>query len=397
MSNIVTTPPWSPSNCNLTGPYALLLSPDGSNNTYYLRVNTTANVTHSISQTFTVSASVTPEVIVNFSISVSDYVSYGTYVYLQFLEVVSGDIITAVYNVTTGTVITYSVSNYYNTAIPNSTWDPNSLEVSITPQITGWWLISLSGAKQTTQTQIQVIITPSTTFPGTNFAGIVGNSALMVWDPQFSYTYEVNNSPNVISYQALITSEHNQKPNFMSVVGVIVGAAADSVVAAQNIIPAFNLTTAVGNQLDILGLWIGQSRRIPNVLVTGFFGFSEVSTGNPDGLQEPFGELPNPSIGGIWYNLGQVNSGTTILSDGAYLTILKARIVKNQWNGTLSGIETALQYILGVPCSIADNGTLSLNINIPLPITPLEQALLESIDILPRPAGVAIGTITFAP
>lgn len=203
-------------------------------------------------------------------------------------------------------------------------------------------------------------------------------------------------SPNVNPYEDLVTSEHNQKPNFMSVVDVVVGAAADSVIATQNIIPSFNLDTAVGAQLDILGLWIGQSRVIPGVLVTGFFGFSEYSTGNPDGLQEPFGELTNLSIGGIWFNLGQANSGTTILSDVAYLTILKAKIVKNQWNGTLSGIEAALQYILGVNCSVADNGTLNLTINVPLPVTPLEEALLTSLDLLPRPAGVIISSITFA-
>lgn len=202
---------------------------------------------------------------------------------------------------------------------------------------------------------------------------------------------------NVSAYTNLITSEHNQKPNFMSVVGVIAGAGADIVAATQTIQPAFNLETAVGTQLDILGLWIGQSRRIANVLIIGFFGFSEVSTGLPDGLQETFGELTNSSKGGVWFNLGQVDSGTTILNDVAYLTILKAKIVKNQWNGTISGIEQALQYIVGAACSIADTGNLTLTINVPVPITPLEEALLESLDLIPRPAGVRIDSITFAP
>lgn len=204
-------------------------------------------------------------------------------------------------------------------------------------------------------------------------------------------------SPNVTPYSNLITSEHNQKLKFMAVIEVIAGAAADAVVNTQIIQPSFNLNTAVGAQLDVLGKWIGQSRKIDNILVIGFFGFSEVSTGLPDGLQETFGELTNPSIGGIWFNLGQADSGSTILADPAYLTILKAKIVKNQWNGTVSGIEEALQFIVGVACSIADTGNLTLSINVPLPITPLEEALLESLDLIPRPAGVAITSITFAP
>lgn len=198
-------------------------------------------------------------------------------------------------------------------------------------------------------------------------------------------------------YLKLITSEHNQKPNFMSLVSVLATGVADVTAATQSLVPAFTLGTAIGAQLDILGLWVGQSRKIANVLIIGFFGFSEVSTGLPDGLQEPFGELTNPSIGGVWFNLGQSDSGSTILNDIAYLTILKAKIVKNQWNGTVSGIESALMYITGVACSIADTGTLSFSINVPLPITPLEEALLESLDLVPRPAGISISSITFAP
>jgi hypothetical protein len=224
-------------------------------------------------------------------------------------------------------------------------------------------------------------------------AGIIGNSG----DAVSILVSTGPISPNVNSYSNLITSEHNQKTNFMLVVSRVVGAAADAVAATQSIIPAFNLNTAVGAQLDTLGLWIGQSRNIAEVLVIGFFGFSEVSTGNPDGLQEPFGELTNLSIGGVWYDLGQSSSSTTVLDDVAYLTILKARIVKNQWDGTISGIEQALFFILGVNCIITDTGTLSFAIKVPLPITPLEEALLDSLDLLPRPAGVAIGSIIFTP
>lgn len=198
-----------------------------------------------------------------------------------------------------------------------------------------------------------------------------------------------------IPYTNLITSEHNQKPNFMMLVGILTSGVGDVTNTIQSLIPAFSLTTAVGAQLDIVGLWIGQSRIIPNVLVTGFFGFSELASGDPDGLQEPFGELTNPSIGGIWYNLGQQSSSTTVLSDVAYLTLLKAKITENQWDGTLSGMEEALLFITGVNCSIADPGDLNLTITVPLPITPLEQALLTSLDIIPRPAGVLISGITF--
>jgi hypothetical protein len=197
-------------------------------------------------------------------------------------------------------------------------------------------------------------------------------------------------------YAGLITSEHNQKPNFMSVVSVLTAGIADTTNLIQSLPNAFNLNgDAVGAQLDILGLWIGQSRIIDNILVAGYFGFSEASSGLPDGLQLPFGELTNISIGGLFYDLGDASSSTSVLSDPGYLTVLRARICRNQSNGTLSALENALEFIFGVGCSVADPGTLKLSINVSEPITPLDQALLSSLDILPRPAGVQIVSITY--
>jgi hypothetical protein len=198
-------------------------------------------------------------------------------------------------------------------------------------------------------------------------------------------------------YTALITSEHNQKPNFMALAGVLAGALGDTTAATQGLVSAFSLNTAIGAQLDILGKWIGQSRVIPGILIPGFFGFSEVSTGLPDGLQLPFGELTDHSKGGIFFELGGTFAGTTTLTDPQYLTVLKARIARNQSNGTLSALEGALFFIFGAGCKVVDNGTLSLAITVTSPITPVDQALLTGLDILPRPAGVAIGSIAFTP
>lgn len=203
---------------------------------------------------------------------------------------------------------------------------------------------------------------------------------------------------SAVPYLSLITSEHNQKPNFMALVGTLTGALGDATAATESIVPAFALNDgAVGAQLDILGLWIGQSRIIPNVLVPGFFGFSELGTGQPDGLQLPFGELGNAAVGGIFFGLADTASGTTVLADPQYLTVLRARITRNQSVGNLPALEQALQFIFGVGCSVADGGNLSLAITVSQPVSPIDQALISSLDILPRPAGIPITSITYQP
>lgn len=203
---------------------------------------------------------------------------------------------------------------------------------------------------------------------------------------------------SAVPYLNLITSEHNQKPNFMGLVGILTGALGDATAATESIVPAFSLNGgAAGAQLDILGLWIGQSRIIPNVLVPGFFGFSDLRTGVAEGLQLQFGDLRSKAIGGAFFGLQDTAVGTTVLSDVAYLTALRARITRNQSVGTLQALEQALLFIFGVGCSVADVGNLKLSITVSQPVSPLDQALISSLDILPRPAGIPITSITYQP
>lgn len=203
--------------------------------------------------------------------------------------------------------------------------------------------------------------------------------------------------PTPSPYTNFITSEHNQKINFMALVATLCGSAFEATLATQALVAAFSLNTAAGAQLDILGQWIGQPRIIPGILVAGYFGFSELGSGLPDGLQLPFGELTNAGKGGIFFELGGTAAGTTTLTDPQYLTILKARIARNQSDGTLTALEGALAFIFGAGCKVVDNGTKSLAVTVSSPISPVDQSLITGLDILPRPAGIAIGSIVFAP
>jgi len=203
---------------------------------------------------------------------------------------------------------------------------------------------------------------------------------------------------NAQPYAALITSEHNQKPKFMNLVQTLCAGLGDVTAFLQSIPQAFNLNGgAMGAQLDILGQWIGQSRIVPSILVPGFFGFSEYATGTPDGLQLPFGELSNPSIGGIWYDFETPYSGTTTLNDSQYVLILNARILRNQSPGTFAALEAALEDLFGGPCGVVDTSNFKLLLIVSSPVSTVDQALINQMDILPRPAGEKISGITYQP
>ncbi len=191
-------------------------------------------------------------------------------------------------------------------------------------------------------------------------------------------------------YTDLITSEHASKPKFTALVDAIANGMGDIRTFVQGIPAQFDLDTAVAPQLDVVGQWVGQGRVIPNVLLTGFFGFED------DEAALPFGELGQPSIGGVFYELGAPYGGTTILDDDTYRTVLRAKITTNQSDGTAAALTQAVQDIFGVSATIQDLGNLSITITVASLLTQLEQALIRQFSLLPLPAGVGVAAINYS-
>lgn len=107
------------------------------------------------------------------------------------------------------------------------------------------------------------------------------------------------------AWLALIPPENNQKPNFMAMLTAVLQPFADSIGVANSLTGLFDLTTAVGSQLDIVGQWIGITRNIP---------------------------VPNTNT-------------FIALTDPQYLALLQAKIAMNQWNGTIPAAQAALNLL----------------------------------------------------
>ena len=128
----------------------------------------------------------------------------------------------------------------------------------------------------------------------------------------------------VQDYLNLITSEYNKQPNFTAMISQIAALP----VQIQSLLtqiegPLFDLSTPpVGQQLDVIGQWVGISRNV-NIPITGiYFSWNDTSSDGWDyGSWEPY------------------NAPTTInvLPDSAYLTLIQAKIVANSWDGTIDG------------------------------------------------------------
>lgn len=184
-------------------------------------------------------------------------------------------------------------------------------------------------------------------------------------------------------YTGLITSEHNQQPDFDAVVNLTANGVAQITSVIQSLPGLFDLNNAVGAQLDVVGQWVGISRLVTGVLLVQFFGFAD------DSSALGFGELGSPATGGRFIELGESPTGNATLGDPEFRLILSAKIVANQYDGNIADYDAALADVLpGQTVLTFDPGQYVLMIVPQAMIDPIIQSLLTNYDLLPRPGGV---------
>lgn len=126
----------------------------------------------------------------------------------------------------------------------------------------------------------------------------------------------------VTTYLDLITAQFRDKPNYTAMISADVEVEVEVQNLMLDMIPLFDVDTAVGDQLDIIGQWVGFSRNIP-IAVTGVY-FTWDDTAQTGWEQ------------GIWQDPNSP-SAITVLPDDVYRNFIKAKIAANHWDGTTDG------------------------------------------------------------
>ena len=183
-------------------------------------------------------------------------------------------------------------------------------------------------------------------------------------------------------YLNLIPSANASKPNFTAALTALLQPMAD----IQNVLlgmPAgFDLDTAVGQQLDFVGQWVGVSRQL-NVPIAAYFTLDYSGLGFDQG---------------VWYAYPDPLEGVALLDDATYRTLLYAKIAANMWNGTLTDAQAILADVFvnlpGTNVFIQDNLDMSITIgvtgNAP---SALFQAMLQDGYFYVRGAGVLLAGV----
>ncbi|MEA5104670.1 DUF2612 domain-containing protein [Pantoea sp. S18] len=151
-------------------------------------------------------------------------------------------------------------------------------------------------------------------------------------------------------YTDLITNYHAGKPKFVAHVDLSTRPLTDSSTSLQSLISAFDIDSAVGVQLDVLGEWIGRKRIVSQPISGVYFSFDTDSLGWDQG---------------IWQGPYDPDAGYTSLSDDTYRIVLKAKIAINNWNGQNDSLPAILEKALagsGLKMQIVDNQDMTISV-----------------------------------
>lgn len=128
-------------------------------------------------------------------------------------------------------------------------------------------------------------------------------------------------STDIQYYVDLITSQHRDKEKYREVIKLSVEGYVQIQKVLDSLPKKFDLDIAHGDQLDIIGIWVGVSRRIRTPLSNVYFSWDDPELGWEDGA---------------WKGPFDPNNELIDLPDDSYRILIKAKIAANSWDGSIT-------------------------------------------------------------
>lgn len=180
-------------------------------------------------------------------------------------------------------------------------------------------------------------------------------------------------------YLGLLTSQYRGKPKLEASLTAAVQPLADNFAQEAILRTLFDLDTALGDQLDKVGMYIGATRFLTEAVADVFFSFDTAGLGFDEG---------------VWSAPG---GGTVVeLDDSHYRLLLKARVLNNHWDGTIENaylIWDTLFEGTGLVVFIVDHGDLTMTLGLLTPADEFDALLIAMFTgglLSVKPAGVRI-------
>lgn len=193
-------------------------------------------------------------------------------------------------------------------------------------------------------------------------------------------------------YKDLLIMQYRDKPKALGHVGAVLDAGMiyDIAIAVRD---GFNIETAIGKQLDILGKILGVSRTITGTTFTrAYYGYALYGDTTPF-LFNPmllYGAEP-PDV--QFRDYRESSQSLYDLTDEEYRIILKLAVVRNTSNASVKTIDEILNVLFGAECYFIDR----MNMTVVSYMVGDKWARIFQIakasGLLPNPAGVGTSLV----
>lgn len=158
-------------------------------------------------------------------------------------------------------------------------------------------------------------------------------------------------------YLDLITSQYRDKPKFIAWLTAAVNKIQGVTNLAEMLDVAFDIDKAKGAQLDVLGHIVGQQRRV---------------------------------------NFQPTDGSSPVLSDEYYRVLLKAKIIKNIWRGSVEDLQPVWETLFpGGQIIVKDNQDMTIDVGVLGVVPSVVRDLVKYGYIVPKPQSVGVNYFFF--
>lgn len=192
-------------------------------------------------------------------------------------------------------------------------------------------------------------------------------------------------------YSNLLIIQYNNKPKASATIQLMV-----TELIANGILfdirDGYDIDTAVGAQLDILGKYIGVNRIFQDNILTNMFSLETYTESDPT-LEDRWGFVTYANFATTLEN-GVVNYQSVLttnflLNDADYRTLLKLKIIQNYSNGSHKQIDDAMFAFFGNEITVVQNATMQMTYTVPFNLSAVLNAAIV-LGVLPKPIGVKL-------
>lgn len=207
--------------------------------------------------------------------------------------------------------------------------------------------------------------------------------------------YEDTNISELIEYyKNLLIIQYSNKPKAVATINALVTELISDGIIFK-IRDAFNVDTAIGVQLDIIGMWVGVDRYFNVTEPENYFRFTDYIEVDPDdhlGGFVDYAEFDDADQGNGFLNYNSVLTVQNRLNDDDFRTIIKLKIIQNNSNHSHKSIDDSLFQFFEGEVRMFSDGNMEMTYFLSNNITQIIQAAIIK-GIFPRPMGVGIRLI----